>query len=68
MHSFTHHQSHGERADLYRAILRRQYEIYPIADYTFILSQMCGEEVRIAGMSIADCAAELERMSKKVAA
>lgn len=68
MYSFTHYQSHGERADLYRAILRRQYEIYPTADYTFILSQMCGEEVRIAGMSIADCAAELERMGKKVAA
>ena len=68
MFSFTRHDAHGERADLYRAILRRQCEIYPTADETFILSQMCGESVRIADMSIADCAAELERMAEKVAA
>jgi hypothetical protein len=68
MYSFTHHQSHGERADLYRAILRRQYEIYPTAADTFILSQMCGEASRIADMSITDCAAELDRMAEKVAA
>jgi hypothetical protein len=29
---------------------------------------MCGEASRIADMSIADCAAELERMAEKVAA
>jgi hypothetical protein len=68
MYSFTHYQAHGERADLYRAILRRQYEIYPTADETFILSQMCSESLRIADMSITDCAAELERMNGKVAA
>ncbi len=68
MYSFTHYQSHGERADLYRAILRKTCATYPTADFTFILSQMCGEASRIADMSIADCAAELERMSKKVAA
>jgi hypothetical protein len=63
MFSFTKYDSHGERADLYRAILRRQCEIYPTADETFILSQMCSESLRIADMSIADCAAELERMN-----
>jgi hypothetical protein len=68
MFSFTRHDSHGERADLYRALLRRQCAIYPTADDTFILSQMCSEAARIADMSIADCAAELERMSGKVAA
>ena len=69
MFSFTRHDSHGERADLYRAILRKTCEIYPSADDTFILSQMCGESVRIADMSIADCAAELAGMqAKKVAA
>jgi hypothetical protein len=69
MYSFTHYQAHGERADLYRAILRRQYEIYPTADETFILSQMCSESLRIADMSIADCAAELAKMqAEKVAA
>ncbi len=68
MFSFTHYQAHGERADLYRAILRRQCAIYPTADETFILSQMCSESLRIADMSIADCAAELERMNKKAAA
>lgn len=68
MYSFTNHQSHGERADLYRAILRRTCQTYPTATDTFIDSQMCGEAVRIADMSISDCAAELERMVKKVAA
>ena len=68
MFSFTNYQAHGERADLYRAILRKTCATYPTADETFILSQMCGEEVRIADMSIADCASELERMSGKVAA
>ena len=68
MYSFTHYQAHGERADLYRAILRDTCKIYPNADETFILSQMCGEASRIAAMSIADCAAELARMGKKVAA
>jgi hypothetical protein len=68
MYSFTRHDSHGERADLYRAILRKTCATYPTADDTFILSQMCGEASRIADMSITDCAAELERMSKKVAA
>lgn len=68
MYSFTRHDSHGERADLYRAILRKTCATYPTADDTFILSQMCSESCRIADMSIADCAAELERMSGKVAA
>jgi hypothetical protein len=69
MYSFTHHQSHGERADLYRAILRKTCDTYPKADETFILSQMCSESVRIADMSIADCAAELAKMqAEKVAA
>ncbi len=68
MYSFTHCHAHGERADLYRAILRETCAIYPKADETFILSQMCGESVRIAAMSISDCAAELERMGAKVAA
>lgn len=63
MFSFTNYDAHGERADLYRALLRRQYAIYPKADETFILSQMCSEAARIADMSLADCAAELERMN-----
>ncbi len=69
MYSFTHCHAHGERADLYRAILRKTCDTYPKADDTFILSQMCSESLRIADMSIADCAAELERMNGgKVAA
>jgi hypothetical protein len=68
MFSFTNYAAHGERADLYRAILRKTCATYPTAGDTFILSQMCGEAVRIADMSIADCAAELGRMAKKVAA
>jgi len=62
MYSFTHHQSHGDRADLYRAILRRTCQTFPTATDTFIDAQMCGEAVRIADMSIADCAAELVGM------
>ena len=69
MFSFTHFQAHGERADLYRAILRKTCATYPTATDTFIDAQMCSEAVRIADMSIADCAAELERMNGgKVAA
>ena len=52
-----------------RAILRKTCATYPAATDTFIDAQMCGEAVRIADMSIADCAAELERMNGgKVAA
>lgn len=68
MFSFTHYQAHGERADLYRAILRKTCDTYPTATDTFIDAQMCGEAVRIADMSITDCAAELDRMNGKVAA
>ena len=64
MHSFTHHDAHGERAELYRAILNQTCNTFPKADDTFILSQMCSVEVRLSNMTPAECAAELESMEQ----